>query len=177
MRVAKIVLIVVLVIGLAVGSYALIYLHNQLNQIKTELQPVELSTQDHVVIYLIKSTPTDFHLVPVHRQTKGPISPASALQALLNGPLAHEEFFESVPHNTRLLGLDVQGGLATANFSQEIVKDFNGGSLIESYLVEAIVNTLTEFPDIDKVQILVEGGSVESIGGHVLISQPLRRTR
>ena len=38
-----------------------------------------------------------------------------------------------------------------------------------------IVNTLTEFPDIERVQILVDGEIVESIGGHILILQPLQR--
>lgn len=97
------------------------------------------------------------------------------MQALLNGPLTHENLHESVPHTTRLLGLSIFEGLAVANFSSELVDDFNGGSLIESYLVQAIVSTLTEFPEIDRVQILVEGEEIESIGGHVLITGPLTR--
>jgi spore germination protein GerM len=74
-----------------------------------------------------------------------------------------------------MLDLSVHDSLATVNFSPEIVSDFPGGSLMEAYLVEAIVNTLTEFPTIERVQILVDGGIVESIGGHVLILQPLQR--
>jgi spore germination protein GerM len=46
---------------------------------------------------------------------------------------------------------------------------------MEAYLVEAIVQTLTEFPEIETVQILVNGESIESIGGHILIKEPLRR--
>ncbi|MDI6895284.1 MAG: GerMN domain-containing protein [Bacillota bacterium] len=39
----------------------------------------------------------------------------------------------------------------------------------------AIVNTLTEFPDIRQVQILVEGRKVESLAGHADVSRPLTR--
>lgn len=80
-----------------------------------------------------------------------------------------------MPQSVRLLGLTVQDGLASADFSAELITDFNGGALLESYLVTAIVNTLTEFADIEKVQILVEGEVVESIGGHILVSKPLGR--
>ena len=77
--------------------------------------------------------------------------------------------------STKLLDLVVRDKLAVASFSSEIKDDFHGGSLIEAYLVEAIVNTLTEFPEIESVQILVEGEAVESIGGHIYIRNPLRR--
>ncbi|MDI9485479.1 MAG: GerMN domain-containing protein [Bacillota bacterium] len=128
-----------------------------------------------VRIYLIESTPTEFFLVPVDRQIKGEPSPNAALQALLDGPLADEELLASVPKSTKLLDLVVRDKLAVASFSSEIKDDFHGGSLIEAYLVEAIVNTLTEFPEIESVQILVEGEAVESIGGHIYIRNPLRR--
>lgn len=45
----------------------------------------------------------------------------------------------------------------------------------EALAVAAIVNTLTEFPQIRQVQILVEGKQVESLAGHVDVSRPLTR--
>ncbi|MBC7339263.1 MAG: GerMN domain-containing protein [Firmicutes bacterium] len=51
----------------------------------------------------------------------------------------------------------------------------NVGSLGEALAVAAIVNTLTEFPQIRQVQILVEGKQVESLAGHVDVSRPLTR--
>jgi spore germination protein GerM len=42
--------------------------------------------------------------------------------------------------------------------------------------VAAVVNTLTEFPDIHKVQILVEGKTVETLSGHMSVGQPLSRS-
>ncbi|NMB00231.1 MAG: GerMN domain-containing protein [Firmicutes bacterium] len=183
MRAVKIGLIVLVVLVMIVGSYKLFSLHKQVQELQK--QNTQQTSSDVVrdvqtergtaVIYLIKSEPTDFHLIPVHRQIGGPVNPTSAVQALLNGPLVHEELYAAVPTNTKLLNLTVRDGLATADFSREIIEDFQGGSLLESYLVQAIVNTLTEFDTIERVQILVEGKIVESIGGHILITQPLRR--
>jgi germination protein M len=182
MRAAKTFLVVVLVVGLAAGLWALFSLYSEVKELRSIRQmpaapaPAQQG-QEYATIYLVKAEPTEFHLVPVQRKLGGPATPQAALQALINGPLAHEELFASVPASVQLRSLTIQDGLATADFSSEIVKDFNGGALLESYLVTAIVNTLTEFPQIQQVQILVEGEAVESIGGHILVSKPLSRAR
>ena len=54
-------------------------------------------------------------------------------------------------------------------------KNFVGGSTGEEMLVGSVVNTLTEFPEIQKVQILVDGQEVETLSGHMDLSQPLPR--
>ena len=42
-------------------------------------------------------------------------------------------------------------------------------------LVGSIVNTLTEFPEVKKVQILIDGTHVETLSGHMDLSEPLVR--
>lgn len=42
-------------------------------------------------------------------------------------------------------------------------------------LVGSIVDTLTEFPEVKQVQILIEGKKVETLGGHMDLTQPLTR--
>ena len=39
----------------------------------------------------------------------------------------------------------------------------------------SIVNTLTEFEEIKKVQLLVEGKKIESISGHLDLTKPVER--
>lgn len=152
-------------------------LHSTVDELRHQIDMVQTlpSEQDQVVIFLVKSTPTDFLLVPVNRTIDQIASPLVALQALIDGPQLNEELHQSVPPTTRVLGLSIFNGLATANFSKELIRDFNGGSQLEAHLVDAIVNTLTEFPEIKEVQILVEGEKVDSIGGHILIEYPLKR--
>jgi germination protein M len=42
-------------------------------------------------------------------------------------------------------------------------------------VIAAIVNTLTEFPDIDQVQILLHGQTDASLGGHFILDEHFRR--
>ncbi len=173
MRAARKILVAIVALT-ALAGVVFLFVQHQRRQ-GAEPQTPLAPAQEYVTIYLVQAEPTEFHLVPVERKIGGPASPEAALQALLNGPLEQEELYSSVPITAKLRSLTVQEGLATADFSAHLVEDFNGGALLESYLVAAIVNTLTEFPHIDQVQILVEGQVVESIGGHILVNRPLRR--
>ena len=42
-------------------------------------------------------------------------------------------------------------------------------------MVAAIANTLTEFPQIEGVLVLVEGKQVETLGGHLSANEIFRR--
>ncbi|MCS7208095.1 MAG: GerMN domain-containing protein [Fimbriimonadales bacterium] len=93
---------------------------------------------------------------------------------------AYEEVFEQLvrqsdvfPSGTRLLSATAQGSTLQLNFSRELVENFAGGSAFEAPLINAITRTAGSFPDIERVQILVEGKPVETLGGHIDISQAL----
>ncbi len=79
------------------------------------------------------------------------------------------------PQGVKVLGVDVKDGLATVNFSRELVDKFVGGSTGEEMLVFSLTNTLTEFPEVQKVQITVEGKHIDTISGHLDTSAPFRR--
>lgn len=65
-------------------------------------------------------------------------------------------------------------GVAFVDFSREVTEDFPGGSWTELAAVYAVVNTLTyNFPEIKKVQFLVEGAQIPTLAGHVDIKRPL----
>ena len=49
------------------------------------------------------------------------------------------------------------------------------GSYGEMMLCYAITNTLTEFPEIKRVQILIEGKKAITLSGHMDIEDPLTR--
>lgn len=75
----------------------------------------------------------------------------------------------------KLRSVKVQDGVATVDFSKELQKNFNGGSTGEEMLVGSIVNTLTDFPEVKKVRIRIEGEDVETLSGHMDLSEPLPR--
>ncbi|NLM38897.1 MAG: hypothetical protein GX205_02490 [Firmicutes bacterium] len=176
--------IVIVAVLLAFGGY--LYQQNrslveQVAELRSELvkQDAEQTAepQSAVTIYLVEETPTDFLLVPVKRYTSGQVTPQRALELLIQGPAAGENYRPAVSPRTEVLSLTVEEGLATVSFSSALKEDYVGGSQNESNLVNAIVHTLTQFPEIERVQILIEGAVIESIGGHIAINRPLAPQR
>ncbi len=134
-----------------------------------------------VVVYFGGGTDADNRLVPEVRRPGGLNADApvekrarAAMEELIRGPRAGSGLQPTVPAHARLRSLTVKNGLATVDFDQEMSKDYWGGSWNEEMTVYSIVNTLTSIRGIDKVQILIEG-EPGTIGGHILLDQPLAR--
>ena len=79
------------------------------------------------------------------------------------------------PKGVKVRSVKVTGNLATVDFSKELTHKFVGGSTGEQMLVSALVNTMTEFPEIEQVLITVEGERIETIAGHLDTSEPFTR--
>jgi len=80
-----------------------------------------------------------------------------------------------IPKGTKLLGISVKNNIAYVNFSQELKRNHPGGSMGEMLTVYSIVDTLTEFPEVHKVQILIDSAVVETLVGHMDLTVPLER--
>ncbi|HHV62173.1 MAG TPA: GerMN domain-containing protein [Firmicutes bacterium] len=133
-----------------------------------------------VVLYFAQSTPTEFYLGTETRDIEGmgaglPVIARRALEELVRGPSPRSKLERLLPSETRVLGVSIKDHTAYADFSREIQTRFPGGSRTEELMVYSIVNTLTQFPEIKSVQILVEGKKIDTIGGHIGIMQPLTR--
>ena len=98
----------------------------------------------------------------------------AALQSLMTGP-KEKGLVAIFPKNAKLRKVTVENGVAKADFDQSLVKNFSRGSTGEEMLVGSIVDTLTEFPEVKSVQILINGQAVETIAGHMDTSVPLKR--
>ena len=98
----------------------------------------------------------------------------AAMESLLSGTKA-KGVVTIIPKKAKLKSVAVKNGIATVDFSEDLVKNFAGGSTGEEMLVGSIVNTLTEFPEVKSVQILLEGKKVDSLAGHLDTSAPLKR--
>ena len=98
----------------------------------------------------------------------------AALKSLLTGSKEKGQT-NVIPKKAKLRSVTLKNGVATADFSKELEQNFSGGSTGEEMLVGSIVNTLTDFPEVQKVQILIEGASVETLSGHMDLSEPITR--
>ena len=115
-------------------------------------------------------------LLPVSRTVKleNEDKYTAALKSLLTGTKEKGQT-NVIPKKAKLRSVTVKDGVATVDFSKELQQNFNGGSTGEEMLVGSIVNTLTDFPEVKKVQILIDGASVETLSGHLDLSEPLPR--
>jgi len=148
-------------------------LKEEKEELATQLREARMT---EITVYFVKSLPREFVLVPVTRRVvREDNMPLVAVKELVAGPELDSGLMPSLPEGTRLLGVDVEGGIAQVNLSQEVVDNFNGGGRLEILLLAAIANTLTEFPWINAAQILVNGQKVESIGGHMEADKPIGR--
>lgn len=126
---------------------------------------VYYATKD--AMYLVPET----HTVP---KTEHPAQ--AAIEQLLSAP-KNAELVRTLPEGTKLKGITIKDHIAYVDFNDKLVKNGRGGSAGEILAVGAIVNTLTEFPEIYKVQIMVEGKKVETLYGHLDTSEPLSRSQ
>jgi spore germination protein GerM len=92
---------------------------------------------------------------------------------LVKGPKG--KLTPTLPPRTKLLTLQINdAGMAQVNFNSAISKDHPGGTTAEMMTVYSIVNSLAlNFPQIKRVQILIDGKPIETIAGHLSLRQPL----
>ena len=92
---------------------------------------------------------------------------------LIKGP--EGKLLRTLPPRTKLLNLQINdAGLAKVDFNQALSKDHPGGSSAEMMTVYSIVNSLSRnFPQIKRVQILIDGKPIETITGHLSLSLPV----
>ncbi len=144
-------------------------------------QPETRQTQSEnkeitVTVYRAPASGEEY-LLPekVTRKAGKMTAPEVALDVLVNSrPQDSAKMVSLFPKGTKVRTMKVEDGIAYVDFSKEIT-DLPQGSYTELMLTTAIVNTLTEFPEIKKVQILVDGKKIASLKGHTDILDPLER--
>lgn len=94
------------------------------------------------------------------------------LKELARGP--ESELKATIPLATQVQNFFVDSsGTAYVDFNREL-KEGPGGAREELYTVFSIVNTLTfNFPQIKRVQVLIEGGEISTLRGGVDTRTPL----
>lgn len=98
-----------------------------------------------------------------------------ALEELLKNDAKTEGAFVSFREDQKILGVDIENGLATVNLSPEYLLQEQSGNA-ETYSIFAMVNTLTEFPSIEEVKFLVNGERTQ-VGGLASIKVPEKLVR
>lgn len=92
----------------------------------------------------------------------------AALEELISGEAQDPDHFTPIPPDTEVLDLTIEDGLATVDWSAEVL-EASVGAESESLGIQSVVWTLTEFQTVDAVQFTVEGeGEGEASNGRVI---------
>jgi spore germination protein GerM len=99
------------------------------------------------------------------------------LNALFSGPSVDEinrGILNLIPQNTRILSATVRGNTAYISFSEDFLFNTFGVEGCVAQLRQ-IVWTVTEFQNVNDVQILVEGRRMDYLGEGIWIGSPISR--
>lgn len=130
-----------------------------------------------VMVYYQKKGEGNYsYFVPVTKTVTGTKNSAeAALKALLSGPSLDSGLLNPFPEGTQLLGVQVKDGIAYVNLSEDVLK-LQGNKSAERAVKKAVTLTLGQFPAISKVQLFVDGETVETadgIGANEFIDVPV----
>ncbi len=166
------VFVLVLLLGILLSGC-----NNQTEQPDNSDQNDSAQTME-VAVYYLKGGNEDIYLVrEVHQVEKTAEVALAALNELIKGEPLTQDAHRVLPEDTRILGINIDNGLATVDFSPEVLRA-NVGSSGEELGIASIVNTLTEFPTIQEVFFMVDGQVENAMDwwGHVgLYEQPFQR--
>lgn len=120
-------------------------------------------------------------LIPVMRKipwTEGRGIAKEALKTMVDTNMNREDMlkiglYPVIPDSTEIRGMNISDGLCRVDFSQHFVS--TGSKEAEETLVKSVIYTLTEFPTVNEVQILIEGKVIHNMPYGTPIGQVLKR--
>jgi spore germination protein GerM len=143
------------------------FMINYFNLKKVNHELLNKLEQDRVALFFMKASPTSFYLKPLLVKVPGKEDKhIEALEALFAGPPEGLGLINIFPVGTGVRNFTLKDGAAVIDLNQRAAR-LNVGSQGEALAVASIVDTLTKFPDVYQVKILIEGKEVESLAGHV----------
>ena len=139
-----------------------------------------------ITLYFAEYTDNEAFLVKETRKiTVNEEFPKNIVEELIKGPKS-SDLYPTLPSNVKVNSVVISGETAIVDFSKEIITNFEEiphSSTTETLAIYSIVNTLTEFEEIKKVKITVEGKEsgeieglyVEDFWGHIGIYEEFTR--
>ncbi|HHY36711.1 MAG TPA: GerMN domain-containing protein [Firmicutes bacterium] len=128
----------------------------------------------YVTLYYV--TQQGGYLVPVNQKLCNTERPVRvALERLIAGAAAGEGLIAPIPPETKVRDLYLREGTAYVDLNEEFARKLGPVRLQARWAVETLVQTLTEFPEVERVQLLIDGKVREELAEGVEIGIPLER--
>lgn len=145
--------------------------------------PVQTTPADAPAVPRIKATlffgsEDGRTLVPAEQEipfAEGTVAQARALVEAQLAAAAPAPLVSTIPADTKLRGLYVSAkNEAFVDLDAAVRTKHPGGSMNELFTVYTIVNVLTtNLPDVQRVQLMIDGREVDTLAGHVDLRRPL----
>lgn len=69
--------------------------------------------------------------------------------------------------------IQLSSGMLTIDLK---AKEWNEGSSVERLALLSLLSTMFQFPEVESIQLLIEGKKTETLGGHMEIQQPFTKS-
>jgi len=134
-----------------------------------------VTSNNNMVLTLYFATKDGTALVAEKREVTKNNHPAqTALSELIAGP-RNKDLVKVTPDTAKIRNIKIVNHVAYVDFNDAFVRDHWGGSAGEILTISAVINTMTEFPEVKQVQFMVEGKDLVTLKGHLDLSEPLSR--
>ena len=149
------------------------------NDIVTEVIPPDTKMTKTTLYFMYIDGTGSLLRKEVAREVPASTSPlTTTIKTLLNGTNAEEEeknYVSLIPEGTKLLSATIKDKVAFLNFNDDFQWNKYGSQGYFGQLMQ-IVYTATEYPTVDRVQILIDSQKLEFLGNEgIWIGSPLSR--
>lgn len=132
------------------------------------------SNKDEHIIIVYYTEQNGLYLVPVKKRVITPDPLKAAMTELVKGPGEQSGLIPTMWHGTKVYDVNLTGDVVEINLSEEAI-GYGGGSAAESLFIRSLLLTLTEFPEVNWVQLLFEGEKIDFLPEGTEVDKPLPR--
>lgn len=134
-----------------------------------------VTAEEGIITTLYYITRQGGYMVPIKQKLCASDRPVRlTLGRLIGGLEADDDLIAPIPAETQVRDLYIRDGIAYVDLSSEFVGNQAADDRYAQWAVETLVQTITQFDNIDKVQLLINGKVKEKMATGVDISEPLK---
>ena len=121
------------------------------------------SSNEEVTINVYYSDQNGEYLIGEARILSGSSKYVDAISEMMKEPI-DSSLVKLIPESTKINSVTVKDGMAKVDLSKSFVDDKFPGETVDILVIYSIVNTLTEFPDVNSVEFYTDGVRLDVLG-------------
>jgi len=121
------------------------------------------SSNEEVTINVYYADQNGEYLIGEARILSGSSKYVDAISEMMKEPI-DSSLVKLIPESTKINSVTVKDGMAKVDLSKNFVDDRFVSDSMDILLIYSIVNTLTEFPDVNSVEFYTDGAKLDVLG-------------